>query len=520
MYNKPESLRRMGVSRLKNDSELVIGIVQAVGTDSSGVLQDIEEELSGRYLYRVNKVKVSQDVLGMFDDGEYEPGSEYDRIWHYIGMGNSVRESTGDNAILMRGVAANIHSLRLHHASAGDVEPLGRVAHIVDSIKHPEEIDFLRETYGDGFHLIGIFDSRVERLSNLRERKRMSDEQANELLECDEGEATSYGQHTRDAFQEADYFLTVTNDVAFRRANVGRLLELLFGNPFITPTFGEYAMFRAYVASLRSADLSRQIGAVVTRDDEVLAEGANDCAKYGGGLYWQKYDRDKKEYCDGEEGRDYTLGYDPNKKVQAELIGNILSALGCDSNEENIDRVKNAGVGLLTEYGRVVHGEMEALMMCARNGISTVGCVMYMTTFPCHNCAKHIIAAGIKKVVYIEPYPKSRALEFHTAEVTQDRDDDDSKVLFIPFYGVGPHRFADLFAMKSTRWDKRKRKNKNGAIVHWDDSEASLRNPIIGVDYLAREEAAYLTFSTVLDHYARVEEDVRSEGDQHERKSL
>ncbi|MDN3612645.1 hypothetical protein QWZ16_23945 [Vibrio ostreicida] len=26
--------------------------------------------------------------------------------------------------------------------------------------------------------------------------------------------------------------------------------------------------------------------------------------------------------------------------------------------------------------------------------------------FPCHNCAKHIVASGIKRVVYVEPYPK------------------------------------------------------------------------------------------------------------------
>ena len=49
--------------------------------------------------------------------------------------------------------------------------------------------------------------------------------------------------------------------------SVSRLVELLFGNPFISPNFDEYAMFMAYASSLRSADLSRQIGAVIAREN-------------------------------------------------------------------------------------------------------------------------------------------------------------------------------------------------------------------------------------------------------------
>lgn len=484
----------------KNDSELVIGIVQAAGTDSGHVLADLENELRDNYGYIVHRIKVSKDVLGQFDCESHQFANEYERATHYIQLGNDVRKFTGNNAVLMDGVMANIHYVRLKNSEDGKEGPLKRVAHVIDSIKHPDEIDALRATYGDGLHLIGIFDSYDNRLKYLQNRKRLSEDKARELLERDEGEEASYGQHTRDAFQESDYFISVSNDVDFQRANVDRLLALLFGNPYITPTFGEYAMFRAYVTSLRSADLSRQIGAVVTRGDEVVAEGANDCSKVGGGPYWQSYDKVEKKYCDLPAGRDYMLGYDPNKRVQSELIEQILDALGADKTDENIKRVKNAGVGLLTEYGRVVHGEMEALSMCVRNGISTRGCEMYMTTFPCHNCAKHIIAAGIKRVIYIEPYPKSKALEFHEGEVTRDNRDE-SKVRFIPFYGVGPRRFADLFAMKSTRWGKRTRKDKLGNTVKWVPEEASLRMRITGSDYLNNEQSAYLRFTDTVEDY-------------------
>ena len=76
----------------------------------------------------------------------------------------------------------------------------------------------------------------------------------------------------------------------------------------------------------------------------------------------------------------------------------------------------------------VAHGEVEALLMYARNTMPGKNGTMYVTTFPCHNRAKHLIAAGIKKVTCIEPYPKSKALEFYTNEITEDPNDGTAKV--------------------------------------------------------------------------------------------
>ncbi|MCZ5321339.1 hypothetical protein O5699_00900 [Escherichia coli] len=60
---------------------------------------------------------------------------------------------------------------------------------------------------------------------------------------------------------------------------------MLFGNPFITPTFDEYAMYMAFSSALRSADLSRQVGAVLAKNYAIMSTGANDVPKSGGGLY-------------------------------------------------------------------------------------------------------------------------------------------------------------------------------------------------------------------------------------------
>lgn len=489
-----------------NDSELVIGIVSPVGTNSSEIKRCIIDSLN-QFNYKSNTIKVSEDILSNFvaDLPDFSR-DEYKRISFFMDKGNEIRKETRDAAILMKGVAAFI--LDNYRNVKVEPEPQPRNAYIIDSIKHPDEVEFLRNTYGEGFHLIGISDTDENRKKYLVDRKGMSEENALTILQRDNNEKEKNGQHTGDVYQQADYFINAGDSSDEMEAHVFRLLDLLFGDPFITPTFEEYAMFRAYVASLRSADLSRQIGVVVTKDNEILAEGVNDCPRAFGGLYWPVYNDEAGKYEDEVNGRDYRFdkGYDSNKIQQKKIITNILKELDCSDTDENIVKIKSTGIGSLTEFGRVVHGEMEALMMCARNGISTKECSMYMTTFPCHNCAKHIIAAGIRKVVYIEPYPKSKALEFYINEISQNEKDSEKKVIFIPFKGVGPHRFIDLFSMHSIRWYSRNRKDKDGYIIRWDRGKANLRNPMSLMNYIEMEESAHKQYTEEISQIGKEKE--------------
>lgn len=52
----------------------------------------------------------------------------------------------------------------------------------------------------------------------------------------------------------------------------------------------------------------------------------------------------------------------------------------------------------------VMHAEQNALIFCAKHGLSTDGCELYTTVSPCMHCAKLIISSGIKKVVFLEYY--------------------------------------------------------------------------------------------------------------------
>jgi deoxycytidylate deaminase len=95
---------------------------------------------------------------------------------------------------------------------------------------------------------------------------------------------------------------------------------------------------------------------------------------------------------------------------------------------------------------------MEALMQCARSGVSPVNGTLFTTTFPCHNCARHIIDAGIKRVLFVEPYPKSKASQLHSDAISIEAERP-TKVSFMPFVGVAARRYFDLFSMRiSSGW--------------------------------------------------------------------
>jgi len=52
------------------------------------------------------------------------------------------------------------------------------------------------------------------------------------------------------------------------------------------------------------------------------------------------------------------------------------------------------------KYRFVLHAEASALSHAARNGVSVEGCTLYVTHFPCNECSKLIIAAGIRHLKY------------------------------------------------------------------------------------------------------------------------
>lgn len=117
----------------------------------------------------------------------------------------------------------------------------------------------------------------------------------------------------------------------------------------------------------------------------------------------------------------------------------------------------------------MVHAEMSALMDAARLGTSVENSIMYCTTFPCHMCARHIVASGVKEVIYIEPYPKSMAADLYPDSIAVGAAPRKENVVkFQAFSGVAPSKYVELFNMPQ-------RKDRSGEALSWKESSAKPR---------------------------------------------
>jgi len=229
--------------------------------------------------------------------------------------GTNAREKKTD--ILALGIAKCIREKREKGASA-------KVAYLIRSLKHPDEVRKLRELYPRGFYLFGVYAPGEVRKNNLIHQKCMNPEQADRLMKRDAKESSKHGQQVVDTFHLSDFFVGWSKEEKRIQEAIVRFVDIIFGHPYRTPTFGEYAMHLAFTSSLRSADLSRQVGAVIARDGEILSLGANDCPKFGGGLYWPEYDDLSKSIVDLEKGRDWKRGGDSNREEQIILAERIF----------------------------------------------------------------------------------------------------------------------------------------------------------------------------------------------------
>ncbi|MBU6462552.1 MAG: deoxycytidylate deaminase [Proteobacteria bacterium] len=367
--------------------------------------------------------------------------------------------------------------------------PSEAIAYVVRQLKRPEEVALFRKVYGRQFVLISAYGPSEKRQQLLEDRLRHSLVpssphheiicKATELIDKDAREdGEDFGQNVRETFHLADVFIDglIRNEMDLK---LDRFIQALFGKTDIAPTKAEYGMYAAQSAALRSSDLSRQVGAAAFSDDgEMITQGCNEVPKAYGGTYWD---------TESPDFRDVKLRRDPNDVIKKELLRELFDRMdrgGLLSDEakkagspaemvEKFTRKKRKGLedtdGILascavldlTEFGRVVHAEMCAICDAARLGRSLKGSTLFVTTFPCHNCTKHILASGIRRVIYIEPYPKSRAQELHSNEISIERETI-GKVSFLPFLGISPFRYRGVF-------QKGRRKDYDGNALEYID---------------------------------------------------
>ncbi|MGH2878428.1 MAG: deaminase [Solirubrobacteraceae bacterium] len=455
-------------------TELVIGIVGAVGTDLRGVSDEIGLALD-EFGYETTQVGLS-DLLHELDWQAPLLDKPLDeQIATHMDAGDQLRERWERPDALAMLASQRIVELR-------EQSDVVRRAYLLRSLKTPAEVETLRQVYGSRFILIGVYAPDDERNAFLTERiakdrrTQRQDKWAHSpttLMRRDESEQGEYGQNVRDTFPRADCFVNSAKDNDLV-GDLRRLLKIFFAHPFTTPTRDEFALCEAAGAARLSSEPGRQVGAALASvGGDIIALGTNEVPRPGGGFYRADDDTseivDKREFeFDIEEGK---RKVDTNDLVQREIAGEIVKALDGllrknAAADEVLRRILSTRLGALTEFGRAVHAEMSALLDAARKGHAVKGSTMYVTTFPCHNCARHLLGAGVKRVVYIAPYAKSMAAVLHAGDILVAHSSPPDDVLhFEPFVGVAPHRYLELFG-------DIKRKNDDGTLVDWDATTA------------------------------------------------
>ena len=230
-----------------------------------------------------------------------------------------------------------------------------------------------------------------------------------------------------------------------------------------------------------STEPGRQVGAaLVNKEGEVFALGTNEVPRPGGGVYREGSNEpgipDQREFRFGADAAERAI--DTNDRMQREIAKEIAEVLNDPSRgwlrddvdpDELLALMLTTRLGDLTEFGRAMHAEMSAILDAARNGRPVAGTSLYVTTFPCHNCARHIVGAGIRNCVFLAPYAKSQAAALHSDSLAVAVSAPDINVVtFEPFVGVAPRRYAELFT-----WTRRK--SDDGHLTEWDPATAKPR---------------------------------------------
>ena len=459
--------------------ELVVALCGPIGSPLHAAADQVGNALS-EFGYVTEKIRLSNlirlnaSVVGVVisDAGK---GAE---IKSLIRAGDELRRLNGVDVLAKLAIAKIAADRRKKFgefsdtANEADARPSERIkghriCHVIDSVKNTAELDLLRLIYGDALFAIGVFSPLGVRRRNLEGLGGLRSEEIEDLIDTDSGEEFAHGQSVRDTFPRCDFFVRIDapavgpsepNAIGQLVTKLRRFFGLIFRVAVVTPTSDETAMYAAASAARNSACLSRQVGAAVTSAaGELLAVGWNDVPRSGGGLYGKPpivakvaqlgsglADDDR---CFAQAGRachnDIEKRTIADKVIDSLVKGGFLEGSRAAAAVEVV--LSDTRVKDLIEFSRAVHAELHAILGAGRvAGDRVVNGRLFVTTYPCHSCARHIVAAGVSEVYYIEPYRKSLATRLHPDALSESVEDV-GKVRILQFDGVAPRRFIDLF---------------------------------------------------------------------------
>jgi deoxycytidylate deaminase len=395
--------------------ELFIALIAPLGVDLTAVSIALSRSLN-TVSYKSNVIRLTDSLVTETPNGE----GLFEKYSRLIKAGNDLRASLVPDVFSYLAVQAIVRNRSEKNESVED-----RRVTVVRQLKRTEEVDLLKSVYGNNIIFLSCFAPRSVRVKYFADKfssedrsksRTLNEARALELISKDEHEADDpNGQRLLETYARGDFVIDCST-LQSLKGTMDRFVEAFFGYPFISPSKDEYGAFMAHSASLRSADLSRQVGAAIfQKSGEIVALGCNEVPKFGGGTYWTD---------DPNDARDFQVGLDSNARLKTDMIRDTVQHLvgaGWKPPTEAFGgELADAMINDILEFGRVIHAEMNAICDASRFGHSTAGSTLYCTTFPCHMCSRHIVAAGIERVVYLEPYHKSLARELYPDSIGFD----------------------------------------------------------------------------------------------------
>ena len=341
----------------------------------------MHDTLNG-FKYTNHKIKITSLMLEFECGIRIDETSFYTRYDTKIRYANTLRKKYGEDilaAIAISAITKVDPRLKApNNDKSGD-------AFIIRQLKTPEEVRLLRSVYGKQFIQISVYaheQQRIERISaQIRiDSKGTADESAatklaSKLIATDQKEEEDYGQNLRDVFPLGDVFINSSNKVEASH-QINRFFDALFGSNEVSPTREEYGMYLAKTASLRSSDLSRQVGAAIfSKGGDIVSLGSNEVPKAGGGTYWT---------AETPDARDFQKGYDPNEINKIEVFSDLIKRMAEDKllNAELMNvgkeqaivdkllsmnegkRYKDSRVMDIIEFGRIIHARNVSDLRC------------------------------------------------------------------------------------------------------------------------------------------------------------
>ncbi|MFD9663512.1 deaminase [Rhodococcus sp. NPDC059968] len=460
--------------------ELIFSTVRPLGIDGDTFVDALRTHLAN-YSYALEVIKVSDLISKLLPEGAISPTTpEDERIRTLIDAGDEECETRQSSAAFACYAVAEI--LYRRNAETGSPRTaLPRTAYLIDSIKRTEEVDLLQRIYGDRYVQFGLKSNTPNRhraladklaTSQFSKSKETIDRTVSDLMERDQKEEGKFGQKVAKAFPRSDVFIDYDGDLSDQ---IGRFFSLFFGDPnYKTPKPMEFGMNLAYVSSTRSSELGLKVGAAIVDDnDHIISLGYNH----------HPTDPDQSPAYDASSNEINSLVLDTLRALKDDALNDETREKLAARPEEFVRELlkgslNTARIRDLVEFQLTVHAEMSALIAALERGGISPGQTIYVTAYPCHGCAKHIVAAGLN-VVYLEPYPKSRAEAMYGESVKN----------FSPFIGIAPSRYDTLFRVLDER------KTSTGERIRWDRKARSLAIPKVSAltdqgEVAKREEAA------------------------------